>query len=136
MRRNVPWSLVLACAVGLLAAWPYFANPGLPAGTDVELHVFRTAELGYSLRAGAVYPRWAPDFYHGYGYPIFNYYAPLTYYLSYLLSLARPEAAAVGVRLALILAQVLGAVGAYRLGTLFGRRGGGLLGALAFSFSP
>ncbi len=136
MRRNVPWSLVLACAVGLLAAWPYFANPGLPAGTDVELHVFRTAELGYSLRAGAVYPRWAPDFYHGYGYPIFNYYAPLTYYLSYLLSLARPEAAAVGVRSALILAQVLGAVGAYRLGTLFGRRGGGLLGALAFSFSP
>lgn len=136
MRRHTLWPLLLACAVGLLAAWPYYSNPGLPAGTDVELHVFRTAELGYSLRAGALYPRWAPDFYHGHGYPIFNYYAPLTYYLSFALALGRPEAAAVGVRLTLILAQVLGAVGAYQLGRLFGRRGGGLLGAIAFSFSP
>lgn len=136
MRKHTLCPLLLACAIGLLAAWPYYSNPGLPAGTDAELHVFRTAELGYSLRAGALYPRWAPDFYHGYGYPIFNYYAPLTYYLSFALALGRPEAAAVGVRLALILAQMLGAVGAYQLGRLFGRRGGGLLGALAFSFSP
>ena len=28
-----------------------------------------------------------PDFYHGYGYPIFNYHAPLTYYLALPLEL-------------------------------------------------
>ena len=25
------------------------------------------------------YPRWAPDYFLGYGYPVFNYYSPLTY---------------------------------------------------------
>ena len=34
------------------------------------------------VRGGEFYPRWAPNFFHGYGYPIFNYYAPLTYYLA------------------------------------------------------
>lgn len=139
MRRflsRLPWALICACAVGLTAAWPLLSIPGLAGDTDAELHVYRTAELGYSLRAGALYPRWAPDFYHGYGYPIFNYYAPLTYYLSYALALMRPEAAAAGVKATLILAQVVGAIGAYQLGRLFGRKGGGLLGALAFSFSP
>ena len=48
---------------------------------------FRLAELSYLLRGGEFYPRWAPNFYHGYGYPIFNYYAPLTYYLGSLIEL-------------------------------------------------
>jgi hypothetical protein len=29
-----------------------------------------------------LYPRWAPDLAMGYGYPIFNYYAPLFYYVA------------------------------------------------------
>ncbi|MCU0522418.1 MAG: 6-pyruvoyl-tetrahydropterin synthase-related protein, partial [Anaerolineae bacterium] len=133
-RASLP--LLLACAIGLFASWPLLTNPGLPEGTDAELHIYRTAELGYSLRAGALYPRWAPDFYHGHGYPIFNYYAPLTYYLSYALSLGRPEAAEAGVKATLVVSQVLGAAGAYMLGRVFGRRGGGVLGALAYSLAP
>ncbi|MGC9520587.1 MAG: 6-pyruvoyl-tetrahydropterin synthase-related protein [Anaerolineae bacterium] len=129
-------ALAFAVIIGLLAAWPFLGNPGLPAGTDAELHVFRIAELGYSVKAGNIYPRWAPDFFHGYGYPIFNYYAPLTYHLGYLLTLGRPELAAVGAKSLFVLGHVIGAVGAYLLGKTFGGRGGGLLGALAFSFSP
>jgi len=119
-----------------MSAWPYFTSPGLPRGDDAELHIYRTAELGYSLQAGSLYPRWAPNFYHGYGYPIFNYYAPLTYYVSHVLTLGRPELAAVGVKICSVLALVLGAVGAYLLGSLYGGKGGGLLGTLAFSFAP
>ena len=33
------------------------------------------------MAEGAVYPRWVPEFYYGYGYPLFNYYAPLSYYV-------------------------------------------------------
>ena len=84
---RVDAGLVLAIALGLLAALPFLTRPGLPRDTDAELHVFRAAELGYSLRAGDLYPRWAPDFYYGYGYPIFNYYAPLTYHLANLFQL-------------------------------------------------
>lgn len=126
--------------VGLLAALPFLQVPGLPAGTDMELHIHRIAELGTSVRAGALYPRWAPNFYHGFGYPIFNYYAPLTYHMGYWLTLGRPELAAEAARLLYLLVFVAGAVGAYLLGRECGGReagvGGGLLGALAFSFAP
>ena len=82
--RTVEWGLWLAVALALIAAGPFLARPGLPRQTDAELHVYRAAELGHTLRNGALYPRWAPDLYYGYGYPIFNYYAPLTYYLANL----------------------------------------------------
>ena len=119
-----------------MSAWANFRNEGLPKGTDAELHVYRTAELGFSLAAGNLYPRWAPDFYYGLGYPIFDYYAPLTYYLGHLLTLGHPELAAVGAKACLILAHVIGAAGAFMLGRLFGGEGGGLLGALAYAFAP
>ncbi|MCJ7551495.1 MAG: 6-pyruvoyl-tetrahydropterin synthase-related protein, partial [Anaerolineae bacterium] len=139
MQRTLPMSvlsLAIVLCVGLGTAWPYFQSPGLPAETDAELHIYRTAELGYSLEAGNPYPRWAPDFFHGYGYPIFNYYAPLTYHLGHSLTMGHPERAAEGARLVFILALVVGALGAYELGTLFGGRGGGLLGSLVFSCAP
>jgi uncharacterized membrane protein len=79
--------VILVLALALVAAAPFLTRPGLPHQTDAELHVYRAAELGHTLRAGAFYPRWAPDFYFGYGYPIFNYYAPLTYYLANLFDL-------------------------------------------------
>jgi len=34
---------------------------------------------------GVYDPRWAPDLFLGYGYPIFNFYAPLLYYLAEVL---------------------------------------------------
>ena len=37
--------------------------------------------MDHSLRAGLWYPRWLPDLFMGFGYPLFNFYAPLTYYL-------------------------------------------------------
>ncbi|MGC9469748.1 MAG: 6-pyruvoyl-tetrahydropterin synthase-related protein [Anaerolineae bacterium] len=139
MRENLRLELAALAVVvilGLLSAWPYLQNPGLPADTDAELHIYRIAELGYSLRAGRLYPRWAPDFYHGYGYPIFNYYAPLAYYVGYGLTLGEPENAALGARLLALAIPIIGAVGAYHLGKLFGGRGGGLLGSAAFSLAP
>jgi len=139
MHRTLPisvLSLAIALCIGLGAAWPYFQSPGLPAKTDAELHIYRTAELGYSLEAGNPYPRWAPDFFHGYGYPIFNYYAPLTYHLGHWLTMGHPERAAEGARMVFILALVVGALGAYELGKLFGGCGGGLAGSLVFSCAP
>lgn len=132
--------VLVGILVGLVAAWPYIQYAGLPSGTDAELHVYRIAELGYSVKAGSLYPRWAPDFYHGYGYPIFNYYAPLSYHLGYWLTLGRPELAADAARLLYLLVYVGGATGAYLLGAIHGGRtgqgGAGFLGALAFSFAP
>ena len=134
--RHLDRGLLLALFIGAIAGWPFWVNPSLPTATDAELHIFRIAEMGYSLQAGNPYPRWAANFYYGYGYPIFNYYAPLTYHLGNWVTLFQPEHAVAGAKTLFITAVLLGAVGAYLLGREFGGQGGGVLGAVAFAFAP
>ncbi|MBN2390714.1 MAG: hypothetical protein JXR84_08325 [Anaerolineae bacterium] len=127
---------MLALLIGAVAAWPFWVNSSLPTATDAELHIFRIAEMGYSLQAGNLYPRWAANFYYGYGYPIFNYYAPLTYHLGNWVTLFHSEHAVTGAKTLFVAATLLGAVGAYLLGREFGGQGGGVVGAATFAFSP
>ena len=100
-------------AIAALALWPFLSRPGLPRFTDAELHVYRLAELARLVAAGEFYPRWAPNFYFGYGYPIFNYYAPLSYYAGLPVALLPWWDAVDGVRAVFILGVLLGALGTY-----------------------
>jgi uncharacterized membrane protein len=70
-RFDPGWLAAVAFAV--IAAWPLLTRPSLPTFTDAEMHVYRAGEILFSLREGVLWPRWAPDFYYGYGYPVFNY---------------------------------------------------------------
>jgi hypothetical protein len=128
--------LLLALVLALVAAMPFLTRPGLPRGTDAELHVYRAAELGYSLRGGDVYPRWAPDFYYGYGYPIFNYYAPLTYYLANIFDLSPGVNIVSGVKLVFVLGLVCASVGMYLLVRDWIGPRAGLLAAALYVFAP
>ncbi|MCA9973059.1 MAG: hypothetical protein KC425_22730, partial [Anaerolineales bacterium] len=109
------WGVPLALVVGiaLLALWPFLSRDSLPVETDAELHVFRLAELSYLVRGGEFYPRWAPNFYHGYGYPIFNYYAPLTYYLGLPVELLPGLDAVDGIKAVFVLGLLLGGIGTF-----------------------
>ncbi|MBI2911208.1 MAG: hypothetical protein HYY05_03635, partial [Chloroflexi bacterium] len=73
-------TVLLVLLVSLAAALP-LAPAGLPATDDGVNHIFRTWQFHQVLSQGVLYPRWAPDFVFGYGYPLFNFYAPLIYYL-------------------------------------------------------
>jgi len=135
-KRRFNWGLLLALALGLFAAFPFLTRPGLPHQTDAELHIYRAAELGHALRAGVRYPRWASNLYYGYGYPIFNYYAPLTYYLANLFDLLPGLGIVGGVKAVFLLGLVVAALGAYLLGReLFGPSAG-VLAAASFTFAP
>ncbi len=134
--RQTDHTLWLVLSLSVLAAWAFILRPSLPRETDAELHVFRAAELGYSLRAGALYPRWAPDFYYGYGYPIFNYYAPLTYYLTNLLSLTIPGGAVFGVKAVFVLGFVGAGLGVYGLTRRLSTPQAGVVAAASYLFMP
>jgi uncharacterized membrane protein len=125
-------TLPLLC---LLAVWPFLSRAGLPQETDAELHIFRLAEMARLVAAGEVFPRWAPHFYFGYGYPIFNYYAPLTYLLG-LLPMALGLGAVGSVKLLFVGGLLLGACATY--GFVRDRWGGraGLIAAAAFVYAP
>jgi len=55
---------------------------------DFTFHLLRLVQLESLLRHGVLYSRWAPDMALGYGYPFFDFYAPLAYYVAALFGLA------------------------------------------------
>ncbi|HID63841.1 MAG TPA: hypothetical protein EYP49_14050, partial [Anaerolineae bacterium] len=84
MLAKIDPGLGVACLLTLFALYPLL-QPGLPNTADGALHLYRTVELDQCWQDGVYYPRWAPDLFLGYGYPIFNFYAPLLYYLAEVL---------------------------------------------------
>ncbi len=126
-RLKIDPGLLVALLLATLAAWPFLTRAGLPTFTDAEQHVYRVYEVMEAWKAGVVYPRWAPDLFYAYGYPVFHYYAPLTYHLAaaYGFLFGGPMA---GLKCVLVSAAYLGAAGMY----LFVRdRWGSLAGVVA-----
>lgn len=127
---------VVVVMLVLVAVWPFLSRPSLPAGTDAELHIYRLAELSRLVRAGEFYPRWSPNFYFGYGYPIFNYYAPLAYYVGLLFDFL-PVVGPVGATKAVfVLGLYLGALGMYGFGRDNWGRLAGLACATLYTYAP
>lgn len=63
-------------------------GPALLSGHSAWIDLARTVEFDAAIRAGDFFPTWSPDFYSGYGSPIFQFYAPLAYYVTELPILA------------------------------------------------
>src|SRR5258708_15203197 len=82
MRRFVP-PLIVSLFV-LFAAQPLFVDQ-LTCSDDSAFHIGRAVNLEALIRAGHYFPRWSPYMAHGFGYPFFNYYAPLSSYVLVLI---------------------------------------------------
>jgi len=110
-------------------------EPGLPRTADGYLHLLRVVELDQCWRDGVLFPRWAPDMAFGYGYPIFNYFAPLLYHLTeivHVVGLGFESA----FKLVLIGCFLLSGWGMYALGKdILGARAG-VLAAAAYIYAP
>ncbi len=128
-----------ALVLGAVAWLPLVTHPGFlstRAGGDSPFLLVRLQQLVVALRDGAFPVRWMPDAAYGLGYPFFNYYAPLPYYLA-----AVWHFLGFGYIGALKLTQVFGfmlaSAGAYWLGRdLWRSRPAGLLVSLAYTYAP
>jgi hypothetical protein len=77
----------VVCLLGLPATVPLWASC-LPRSFDGLFHLFRLLQLDHLTQQLVLFPRWAPDFLYGYGYPIFNFVPHLPYYFSGLFRIA------------------------------------------------
>jgi len=127
--------VILIC---LPAAWPYLGGD-IPRSNDSLTHLYRAVELDRLVRAGDLFPRWGPDFAHGYGYPVFNYFAYFSHYLIVLFHLGGLSLLG-GVRAAYVAATLGSGLSAYLLGKTLaadeGKQVAGLTSAVAYVYSP
>ncbi len=73
--------LWLVIVLGAIATGPLL-QPGYFWGAhDARHSVYFLFEFNRAIQDGVWYPRWAPDFTFGYGYPFFNIYGPLAFYV-------------------------------------------------------
>lgn len=93
-------------------------------------HAARIIEMVRAVEDGHIVPRWSQNFGFGYGMPLFEFYAPLPYYVGALLFLIGIPMILV-LKLLFIIANVMTALGSYKIGkVLFGSTGGWVTAAL------
>ncbi|MEM7336496.1 MAG: 6-pyruvoyl-tetrahydropterin synthase-related protein, partial [Chloroflexota bacterium] len=127
---------LIVLGIALIAIWPFISRASLPAETDAELHIFRLHELTLLIQGGEIYPRWAPNFYHGYGYPIFNYYAPLSYYVGLFSTMWAPFDAVDGVKFVFVLGLLLAGIATYGFVRDNWGRSAGLIATAVYLYAP
>ncbi len=109
LRRAARWAWLALPLLALPLIWPFLTR-GLPQSADGALHLLRLVVLDSHVAAGVLYPRWIPELFLGFGYPVFNFYGPVSYYLAealHLLGLGH-SFALVGAFVVLILVAGLG----------------------------
>ena len=133
---KIDLGLIAVIAISTLAVWAFLVNSSLPTGTDAEIHIFRAAQVKDAIENGVLYPRWAPVFYYGNGYPIFNYYAPLAYHIAAYYSLLTSTDVVAGTKFVLVISAYLGGLGMYLFARDLWGGNAGIVASTAWTFSP
>jgi hypothetical protein len=141
--RRLDRNLLIILALSLFAWAPLLTPAYFFQAHDAQHSIFYLVEFDQTWRDGYLWPRWAPDFAFGYGYPLFNIYAPLAIYAAEILHLlglgfvaavkAVYALATIGAGLTMYLfVRHLPAPGE---GRVFGRKAG-LLAAVVYMYVP
>lgn len=77
MKKIIGLLIILICSIFMIRA--LFVSGYFPMHDDTQ--VARVVVMGRALREGQFPVRWVSDLGYGYGYPIFNFYGPLPYYV-------------------------------------------------------
>jgi len=80
-QRFCKWAWLAVPLLALPLLWAFLTR-GLPQSADGALHLLRLVVLDSHIAAGVLYPRWAPELFLGFGYPVFSFYGPVSYYLA------------------------------------------------------
>jgi len=130
--KNYYWILGL-----ILLSLPVFWRLLIPGHLPIhdDLQVGRLYQMDLCWRDGQIPCRWVPDMGFGYGYPLFNYYPPLPYYLGeifHLLGFSFINS----VKILFILALFFSGFFAYLLGKELWGKYGGLVVAAFYLYAP
>lgn len=113
--------------------WPLFVSPYFSHHDDVQ--VIRLFEINKCFLDHQIPCRWVPDLGGVYGYPIFNYYAPLPYYIGEFIYLITHNFL-ISAKVMLSLSFIGSYIFMYLLSSKFWGKLGGSLSAVFYVFAP
>lgn len=125
--------LLLVIGLILPSIWPLF-HAGFFRLHDYT-HVARLHQLDKALNDGHFPVRWVKDLGWGFGMPVFNFYAPLPYYLAeafHLIGFSFLNS----IKIIFALTAFTSFLGMFLLAKKFWGKWGGILAAIAFVYSP
>jgi hypothetical protein len=132
MKKIVGFIIIL---LGLILVHPYL-SPQFPYTHDAENHLARFANYKLAVKEGQLPPRFAPNLFNHYGYPVFNYNYPLANIISLPFSFLRMNYE-VTFKLQVIGAVLVGLIGIWMwLGFWTKQSLPRLIALLAFTTSP
>jgi hypothetical protein len=124
--------LILVLFFSLLITWPLFIQ-GYFFHHD-DLQVMRIFEMRKCFEDLQIPCRWVPDMGYGNGFPLYNYYSALPYYIGTILSFGLSFVNAA--KVLFFIPLVLGGVSMFLLAQkLFGREAG-FLSAILYAYAP
>ncbi len=126
-------SLILVLILSFFTVKPLLSSGYFPMHDDTQ--PARVYEMTQSLRDGQFPVRWVKDLGYGYGYPIFNFYAPLPYYFGAVWVMG-----GIGVidatKIMFTVGILIAGLTMYWLGEKLWGRWGGLLAAILYMYAP
>jgi hypothetical protein len=120
----------------ILSYWmirPLLSTGYFPMHDDTQ--VARVVEMGRALREGQFPVRWVGDLGYGYGYPIFNFYGPLPYYVGGLFY-ALGFSGLVATKMMMALGLIAAGITMYIAVTDLVGISGGVLAAALYMYAP
>jgi uncharacterized membrane protein len=123
-------------AIILLSYWAVkslFVPGFFPIHDDEQ--IARLFDLDQALKFGQIPPRIAPNLGFGYGYPFFNFYPPLAYYIAEIFKVIGFSYIG-ATKLMVGLGFILGSFFMYLLSKEFFGKSGGLISAVFYTYAP
>ena len=117
----------------IFSVLPFFHAGFFPMHDDTQ--VARVYEMGKALSDGVFPVRWVKDLGYGYGYPIFNFYSPLPYYIGGALTLFGLDAL-LATKMTFVIGILVSAVAMYFLAERFFGKKIGVLAGLLYIYFP
>lgn len=125
--------ILFVLLLSTLSVRPLFTEGFFHVHDDTQ--VVRVYEMGKALRDGYFPVRWVKDLGYGYGYPLFNFYAPLSYYTGGLFYFFGFNAL-FATKLTIILGIYLSGVCMYFAAKEIWGEIGGIVSALFYVYAP
>ncbi len=130
MKRIFFWLSFLLSLV--FVSWPLFRSGYFTHHDNIQ--IIRIFEMRRCILDLQIPCRWVPDMGYGYGFPLFNYYAPSVYYLGAILSFALGYIGAA--KMLFFLSFVVGFLGMFVFSKLFFGFWGALVSSVLFTYAP